>query len=201
MKKTLSLLLVLLLTLGLFAACQKLEERTDGTAPADAASEVLLPMGLEFGMTYEEFTAKLAENGFTFASWETPTDHRSDTGFDSPFLLLSGTDDLPLDCTFLHSPSLSAAWGADSSMNLTFSFDENRALYKVSCDIRLMKDADTVRSEIESFLDGFFPPNSRKSRIEYGWDYESPANHAMLFSMSFISYVFETKAGVKLSGR
>ncbi|MBR4744707.1 MAG: hypothetical protein IK082_11060 [Oscillospiraceae bacterium] len=205
MKKTISLLLVLLLTLGLFAACQKLEERTDGTAPADAASEVLLPLGLEFGMTYEEFTAKLAENGFTFASWETPKNHESDTGFDSPQLNIFGYENPAFDWTFLHSPTFSAEWGADSSMQTVyFQFDDNRKLYGVHCLLD-GKDPDKTCSEVEAFLDGFFPVNIRKTRGEDGFiTYKSWLYYAYLYPFNYSSgliYGFESKAGVTLSER
>lgn len=205
MKKIISCILILTLALGLLAACSGGSE--DGTttgAPVDAASEVLLPMGLEFGMTYEEFTAKLAENGFTFDARETPKNHESDTGFDSPHLILFGYENPAFDWTFLHSPSFSAEWGADGSMqSVYFSFDDNRKLYGVHC-LLLGKDPDKTCSEVEAFLDGFFPVNIRKTRGKYGFiSYKSWLYYAYLanYGSGIISYGFESKAGVTLSER
>ena len=58
MKRVCSVLLVLCLMLS-FTACGETAEPEE--------SGIALPFGLKFGMTYDEFAAKLSENGLTAA--------------------------------------------------------------------------------------------------------------------------------------
>ncbi|MBQ3202534.1 MAG: hypothetical protein IJB36_02695 [Clostridia bacterium] len=81
MKKVVSLLLVLCLLLGLTACGNEPVETEDTptekkttTTTAPEETDIALPFGLKFGMSYDEFAAKLSENGLTANPLKPATD-------------------------------------------------------------------------------------------------------------------------------
>lgn len=66
MKKVLSVVLCVCMLLS-FAACTNEQKPQETTAP-EAPKEIWLPYGLEFGMSYDEFCAKLEAAGVTAPS-------------------------------------------------------------------------------------------------------------------------------------
>ena len=223
MKKTISLLLVLLLTLGLFAACnqggndQAGNNKADGNNTADATdttdlveeNDVLLPCGLEFGMTNvkvheilykydEEFqTMKLEENEY-------------DTGYYCDLDMLIWSDDF--DCAFLHSNTLASIWKELPTMTkfpydkikVALNFDENKILYGISfiiLDVLEPSLLEKISDEIRSFLDQrFSEPEKTVTSVTTNWKYESDHYivNVKINKDHFLEYDFETKKGVTI---
>ena len=124
MKKLLSIALVLCLLLGL-TACGKKED-TKKTEKNDEVVEeesgIALPFGLKFGMSYDEFAAKLSENGLVATPLKPATDQY---GY-KPDLMPLPTDD-PSVWDFTGSKLLKKLSG--NEYHLTADDDEGNTLY------------------------------------------------------------------------
>lgn len=223
MKKIFLSLFIFLLTLGLFAACnqggndQAGNNKADGNNTADATdttdlveeNDVLLPCGLEFGMTNvkvheilykydEEYqTMKLKENEY-------------DTGYTCDLDMLIWSDDF--DCAFLHSNTLASIWKELPTMTkyphdmikVWLKFDENKILYRISfiiLDVLEPSQLEKISDEIRSFLDQrFSEPEKTVTSVTTNWKYESDHYivNVRINKDLFLSYDFETKKGVSI---
>ena len=173
MKKVWSIICVLLLTLGL-TACGG--EETPAVTPDPEETGIALPFGLSFGMTYDEFAAKLAENGLT----ATPLEAASNNAGYFPDGVALPLDN-PAVWDFIGSETLkkSATAGDEPTYNLSNptlygSFNQGQELYEIYIGWTFYVDsfAQTVCGELAATYDTFFGTDGKVDAVTGNWENE-----------------------------
>lgn len=182
MKRVCSVLLVLCLMLSFTACGETAEPEENGVA---------LPFGLTFGMTYDEFAAKLSENGLT----ANPLKPASNNDGYFPDGVELPVDD-PAVWEFLGSETLkkyAAAAGVEATDPLYIeislysasvpyiyvSFNQNKELYELYIVWYFYSEelAQTVCTELSATYDAFFGTSGKKDAVTAEWRNEEYEVH------------------------
>ena len=167
MKRILSVIMVLIMALGLFACGEKKSD--------------VLPFGLEFGEKYASFCEKLAEYGFDAPELRNAT---ANDGYLSEFIYENFNNETYFDWSFLHSQTLVdsaklSQEGEDydyllSSPGMCFSFNQNKEIYEMYI---IFSDVDMyISGKIVPEMIDYFNEEFGINGCPYGFDEEHPAS-------------------------
>lgn len=155
-KRVLAMLIMAVMLVGVFCGCGDNSE-------SDKEKTVWLPLGLEFGQSYDSFCKTVSEKGYEAPELKDAT---ANNGYLSKAIY---EDDTVFEWDFLHSETLInmsksedpltkmkygfylASWG--------FSFNENKELYEMYCMFTVDEDdenIDAIVSEVSKHFDGVF---------------------------------------------
>lgn len=165
-KRTISLLLSILMLLAMFTGCGKSDSDDGPSSEPYAGPEHLLPYQLTFGMTYEEFASTLVEEKRSVPILQ---EAEANDGYLTEHMYLAGQS---VELALCDETS-----DADRSRNasLTFSFNDNKELYEMYWFNSVSSEAEAeklLNFLIEHYLSQFSFDEQEETDTYFGWKNE-----------------------------